>query len=263
MPTPLASRKAVLAKGALTAYLRPKLLPGTVLALDSILGNVNGANWKTQKPLVLGAVEALVTPKLAQDADLKDMTAFLGALDEDMEAEDEEDDDEEVKKKKAAEDKRAKDAAMKAAKDKAARDKKAKDEESETEEEKRERMEREKEEAEDKRAKDGKAMDAAIADAKREIREQMTAAAQAREFVRPIVGNVDLALDTADSIYAFALKAHKIDVKGVDPSAYRAMVGMLPKPGSQHQRPVPLAMDRANADSLHSMFPALSRISHS
>ena len=61
----------------------------------------------------------------------------------------------------------------------------------------------------------------------------------------------------------FALKAHKIDVKGVDPSAYRAMVGMLPKPGSQHQRPVPLAMDRANADSLHSMFPALSRISHS
>jgi hypothetical protein len=150
---------------------------------------------------------------------------------------------------------------MKAAKDKAARDKKAKDEADETEEEKRARLEREKEEAEDKRAKDGKAMDAAIADAKREIREQMTAAAQAREHVRPIVGNVDLALDTADAIYAFALKSHKVDVKGVDPSAFRAMVGMLPKPGSQHQRHVPLATDHAEGAGLDSMFPAIGRIS--
>jgi uncharacterized protein len=283
---PLASRKALIVKGALAAYLKPKMLPGTVLALDSVLGSVNGANWKTQKPVVLAAVTALAKPKLAQDASLDDLDRFIGALDaeeedkeaedemEAMDAEEEEEEkkarDEEEKEGKSAEDRKkgardrkaardakramdAKSAKDKAAKDKAARDKAARDAARARDEETPE--ERERKEAEDK-AKDKKAMDSAIADAEQRVVQRMTAAAEARELVRPIVGNLSMALDSAAAIYETTLKMKGVDTTGVHPSALRAMVQMLPKPGSERAKPV---FDSA-APTLDTMFPGISRI---
>lgn len=264
---PLASRKALIVKGALAAYLKPRLLPGTVLALDSILGSVNGANWKTQKPLVLATVTALATPKLAQDAALTDLPTFIGALDEeDMEAEDEFEDDDDKKKKeaedKAARDKKAKDAkpARDAKRAKDAKKGKDKDLEEWAEEEEDEPEHKAKDEMDDKAKDSGKAMDAAIDAAEKRIAARFTAAAEAREIVRPYVGQVALALDTAAGIYEFTLKANKVDTTGIDPSAYKAMVGMLPKPG---QRSAPLAFDSLARDGggLDTMFPAIGRIS--
>ena len=252
MSAPLASRKALLVKGALAAYLAPKLK--TALAFDSALTSVTRANWLTEKPKVAAAIIKLATPKLAADANLEDLHAFIDRMDkqddgeaedDEIDAEDEEDDeedDEDEKKKAAAKDK-AKD--MKA-KDKA-RDAKAKDEFPGKEDDK-----------EDK-AKDGKAMDAAIADAEARVFARMTAIAEAREVVRPIIGAVSLAMDSAASIYKLALDGAKVDLTGVDPSAYRAMVSMLPKAGA---KPAKLAMD-SGASSLNTMFPSLSRISQS
>ena len=266
----LASRKALLIKGALASYLRPKLMVGTSLALDSALGSVNRLNWQTEKPKVLAAIMAAATPKLAKDMKLDDLQMALDRMDEeedgeaeddDLEAEDEADeDDDDDKKKKLAMEKKAKD--MKRAKDKAARDAKrvvdakaAEDAEEEDEEE--DEAERKKEAKDSKKAKDRKAMDAMSAGIRRDVVAQMAAAVEAREIVRPLIGQVALALDSAEAIYKLALDAAKVPLSGVPAAAFRAMVGMLPKPGQGVRA---LALDSSSVDSLMSKFPNASRI---
>ncbi|MCH7381616.1 MULTISPECIES: DUF2213 domain-containing protein [Acinetobacter] len=78
---------------------------------------------------------------------------------------------------------------------------------------------------------------------------------QAREDVKPLVGQV--ALDSAESVYKFALDQKGIDTKGVHPSAYRSMVQMLknsPEPKAK------TAMDAQSVSTVHAKFPNLSRI---
>lgn len=257
---PLSSRKALLASGAIRALLRPSLMPGTVLALDGALGGVNRLNWQTEKPKVLAAVIEFVGPKLAKDAKLEQVKADLQlALDrmddeDDGEAEDDALDAEEeteaekearMKKEEAAKDKKARDA--KRAMDKKARDAKAKDEKDDDDDDDKK--------GEDK-GMDKKAMDAALADSETRIIARMNDAIEAREIVRPIVGHVALALDSAEKIYEFTLNAKNIDTKGVHPSAYKAMIGMIPKPEQQRQA---MANDAAPAASLQTRFPSLAR----
>lgn len=296
---PLASRKALIVKGALAAYLKPRLLPGTVLALDSVLGSVNGANWKTQKPIVLAAVESMATSKLAMDATLKDLPAFIGALDEEeddraddeMEAMDAEETEAEMKARereekegksaedraKGAKDRRAARDAKRATDKKAmdakkARDaKKAKDAKKSKDEDFRDWAEGEEEEAEEKeraedarrardaKAKDAKAMDAAIAEAETRVIARMTAAAEAREVVRPFVGNLSLALDSAAGIYEAALKIKGVDTSDVDPSAFRSMAQKMLPALTQQRKDTPV-FDSAASAGLDAMFPALGRI---
>ena len=74
-------------------------------------------------------------------------------------------------------------------------------------------------------------------------------------MVRPIIGNVSLALDSAPDIYKLALDAHKVDLKGVPTAAYKAMVKMLPVAGAKPK----IAMDQGAAP-LAARFPGLSRI---
>ena len=287
MPQALASRKALIVKGALTVYLKPKLMTGTVLALDSALGSVNRLNWQTQKPLVLAAITSLAMPKLAQDATLSDLPAFLGALDaeedgeeDDLEAMDSDLSDEEreeereardaemkagktAKDRKAARDARrtardAKRASDKAAKDaRAARDaRRARDAESEEEREKREAEERKAEDA--RRAKDRRAMDAEIAATETRVIARMNAIAEAREIVRPYIGQVPLAMDSAPAVYKLALDALKVDTTGVPEAGFKALLSALPKPGAARTRE--MAMDSASAHSAVEMFPSLARI---
>lgn len=60
----------------------------------------------------------------------------------------------------------------------------------------------------------------------------VTALFEAREQVKPLVGVV--AMDSAEAVYKYALQQKGININGVHPSAYKAMVGMLitetPKP---------------------------------
>lgn len=137
--------------------------------------------------------------------------------------------------------------------DKAAADKKAKDE-----------KDAEEKAAADAKAKDdcnagSAAMDAAIASGKvvtveaatklaNDARAQAVAAINdlhaARELVKPIVGVV--AMDSAEAVYKFALDTAKVDVTGVDPSAYRALVNMALLARQPAARPA-LAKDSATA----------------
>lgn len=78
---------------------------------------------------------------------------------------------------------------------------------------------------------------------------------QAREDVKPLVGQV--ALDSAESVYKFALDQKGIDTKGVHPSAYRSMVQMLKSAPETKAKP---AMDAQSVSAVHAKFPKLSRI---
>ena len=93
------------------------------------------------------------------------------------------------------------------------------------------------------------AMDAAIKRAVEAERKRPQALATAQREVAHIVG--DVAMDNAADVYKFALEQSGIDVTGVHPSAYRAMVGMLGKPKQ------PMAQDAAKTAE---QFPGLSRI---
>ena len=186
---------------------------------------------KTTKALIADAKAALATDSLEEIR--KKVALALDAAekaedDDDMTADDEDEEEEsEPGKKKPAKDK-------------------TKDDDYEEEEE---------ESAESEKRDMGKAMDAAIATASARIRAEMAAAVEAREIVRPLIGRVNLALDSAEAIYKMALDAHKVDLTGVPPSAYKALVRMLPATAPATQAP---AMDSANA--IHAKFPALSRI---
>lgn len=93
------------------------------------------------------------------------------------------------------------------------------------------------------------AMDAAIQKAVAAERKRAQALAAAQREVAHIVG--DVAMDNAADVYKFALEQSGIDVTGVHPSAYRAMVGMLGKPKQL------MAQDAAKTAE---QFPGLSRI---
>lgn len=103
---------------------------------------------------------------------------------------------------------------------------------------------------------DKKAMDEAIDAAVQAERKRGRDLQDAREFVRPYIGGVStMAMDSADDVYALALRQHKVEIKGVHPSAYRALVSMLPKAGAKPAPKAALAMDAAGGKSFAERFP--------
>jgi len=104
------------------------------------------------------------------------------------------------------------------------------------------------------------AMDAAtvtkmIAKAKAETKAEVEALHTARKEVAPLVGEV--ALDSAEAVYKFALDHAKVDTEGVHPSAYRALVRMV---GEKKSDPVkPIGMDAAASKQVTEQFPQLTR----
>ena len=252
----LNSRKAVLVKGALISHLKPRLLAGTTLALDAALAGVTRANWKAEKSKIAAAVVALARPKLAKDATLDDMHEFLDRLDGEEDGADDEDDDEEAmdEEETEAEAEREKLEREREAKDKKAKDKKAADKKA-ADKKARDAFRDRKDEEDDKPEADDKAMDARFNDFRKSLTAEFHAVAEAREVVRPYIGAVPIAMDSAADVYKLALDHAKVDLTGVHPSAYRAILTNMAKPGSK----APLAMDAAG-DSLTAMFPAAGRI---
>ena len=102
------------------------------------------------------------------------------------------------------------------------------------------------------------AMDAAIAAAVGAATIKARADAEslhtARKEVAPAVGEV--ALDSAEAVYKFALDQAKVDITGVHPSAYRAMF----KLASAAPEPAPrIALDAAVVTGVAERFPNLGR----
>ncbi|ENL8513210.1 DUF2213 domain-containing protein [Providencia rettgeri] len=152
--------------------------------------------------------------------------ALVGAKDEEAKkAEDEKEED-----KKASDEDDAK--------------KKAEDEQTQAERDNESEAMRikEREERERKDREKDKAMDSAIKLAEDQAVARVTKLFEAREEVKSLVGQV--AMDSADDVYAYALKQCGVDISGVHPSAFKTMVGMVKQNRAQPQK-ASLGMDSA------------------
>ncbi len=115
----------------------------------------------------------------------------------------------------------------------------------------------------DKDMVDKPAMDAAIKLATKEtetrVAERFRKLDEAKRLVAPYIGEVIKAYDSANDLLKDALTALKVDVDGVDPSAYPKMLKLVPLPGAKQPR-VSIAADSAPAADFAKRFPGADRI---
>jgi hypothetical protein len=110
------------------------------------------------------------------------------------------------------------------------------------------------------------AMDAAIKAATKATEQatiaRLRAVSDARAFIRPWVGELNIAQDSAEGVLRAALEHLGVDVKDVHPSAYKAILSAQPRPG-ERQRGAPRALAHA-ADakplSFEERFPHANRL---
>jgi hypothetical protein len=116
----------------------------------------------------------------------------------------------------------------------------------------------------DKRPVTRVAMDAAIqkavGDAIKKTTARLNARDEAQRFVRPWVGDLAVAMDSAADVYKFALEQTGEDVTDIHPSAYRALLSKIPKPGEEQHRAAPIAMDKATSNAYLERFPNANRL---
>ena len=275
MTARILSRKALMAQGAVMALLAPKLAKDAKIDLAPAFAGVTAKNYRAKLADIAEAIGVACKGKLAQDADMKDVASMLDHLDgvevaEGADAESEEMTEEEKAAKAArdefeAEKKAAADAEFeewkkKKAEDRAAKDKAAKD-----------------------NAKDAPAgfegmpkvgegpvvmksgMDAALEAHGKKVREtimaEQRAVHEAVNDVRPWVGALAMAHDSADAVYRTALGALSIDVADVkELPALKAILHATPKPGARGRGEDLPAMDAAGADDFNKRFPGAARI---
>lgn len=217
-----ASRKAIAVKAALGAYLPVIAQDAAIGDLGALVRGVSAATFAEDQARIVAAVAAKV-PNVDKEALAKVIKLAADAEpDDEKKADDEDDEDEDEAKKKQAEDE---------------------------------------EDDEDKQKDDGKAMDAAISKARAEATAEavarMNAIRKAEREVHPFVGEV-AGMDSAESVYKLALDSAKVDLTGVHPSAYGAMVRMLPKPGDVKQPRV--AMDAELENTFAKQFPTAGKL---
>lgn len=198
-----------------------------VLVADSLPPELN--HMRKHK---VAAIRATLKPLLAQDADLEaEVRKALLALDE----AEKEDDDEKDKKKTAD------------------------DEDDEEDKDKKKTAEDEDDEEDDKVSRT--AMDSAIrlaADsATKKAAENFRKIREAEQVVRPLIGDV-VAMDSAEDVYRTALEQSGVDISGVHPSAYPAMVKMAISQ-KENSRPV-IAQDSASVSEFEKAFPTAGKL---
>jgi len=110
-------------------------------------------------------------------------------------------------------------------------------------------------------AKNAAAMDAKIKDATDGVRASIEGRFKAAEKVRPLVGNIDaMAFDSAESIFAHALKVGGMEPEKHDKAAYAGIVDVLLT--NKSTPVVHSASDEKSASELLTAFPALANIKH-
>lgn len=111
---------------------------------------------------------------------------------------------------------------------------------------------------------DKQAMDRAIATATAATRAEtvktMNEIHQAVRDVEPFIGALAIAQDSAANVYKLALDAANVDLTGVHPSAYKAMVGMLPKAGGIKVPRIAQDSAASGAGDFAKMFPNASNM---
>ncbi len=272
--TKVLSRKATSARGALIAYLMPKLAMDAKVDVTPIFEGVTGKNFGAKKAEIVAGVKKLTTGLLAQDASISDVTALIDALEKDQVLEGADADPEsgepmtpdQLKQVMAPEamdededaDKKRREflAGKLSAEDMAAYDEMGVrgGEQTAVDNQPPEN----KEDMITKPAMD-EAIKVAVADTAKTVRAEFKAVRAAELAVEPYVGKLSLAFDSAPDVYRKAFEMLGVNVKDVHESAYSAILASQPKPGAAKAVPV-LAMDAAGAKSFAERFPEAARI---
>lgn len=263
---PSITRGGAAALTAISLYLKPKLAQDAKIDLSSVLAKVTAANFKASQPAIVAGIKKATEGKLAQDASLEDVGEVIEALAEILpeqapevveemggaEGEDPkdktvgDDDDTELrallKAKGLSDEEIDRICASTAA---AAMD-----------------------EEKDKDMVTKTAMDAALAAVAKSAAAAATAAAiksqqeirDAERAVRPYVGDLAMAHDSADAIYRTALTSLNVDIEGVHPSAFPAILKMQPKAGDVVKRATPIAQDAAASKDYETRYPNANRL---
>jgi len=211
-------------------------LLGTGADSEQILLAMDKSIWETEEKSV---VELSADEKEEAEKKAKDAKRSAGK-DEDLDEKEREEAYEKARDaKRKAHDKKAKDA------------KRHGKDESEKKDEEEEEAEDEKDHREDfnsiKQGKDSMSKDELRRELKAELTKQFSEAAQAREAVKPLVGVVSLAMDSAEGIYRFALervgnqRAKSAHVDALPDMIAAAVNARLVKASA------PLAMDESQA----------------
>lgn len=106
-------------------------------------------------------------------------------------------------------------------------------------------------------------MNSAIASAVKKAKDDTIATQRAirdaEKAVRPWVGELQVACDSASDVYKAALAALKVDVTDVHPSAFKAILNAQPLPDGAKKKAA-IAMDAASTADLHKRVPGLARL---
>lgn len=264
------SRKACLALGATMAYLSTKLAADAKFDLAPIFDGVDSKNFGSMKSGIANAIQSGAAPMLAADAKLDDLPALLDAIDGEVIAEDAEVPHMKpvkpaydgklrgfLKGKLAADD-------MKAVEEMMGKDSDEDDEEGMSEDEKKKRKLAKDKEPKDKDMITKPAMDEAIASAVKTAteseRKNQRDMREAEKAVRPYVGDLAVAFDSAEGVYRSALKSLGVSgAETIHASALPALLSAQPVPGSGRKNPE-VAMDAAGAKSFADRYPDAAAI---
>lgn len=247
------SRSALFASGALRTYLRPKLATDAKLDVLPMFAGITAKTWKADKAKLKLALDKALpkgSPLLATDADISDVVDMLDQLDDLVDQVDDATADPAPVVKPVAVD--------------------AEDPDAETDDEKKERLAKRaaaKAATDAETAKNGitkPAMDAAIATAVATAETatvaRMRGIQEAERTVRPWIGDLAVAQDSADAVYKFALDTLHVETKDIHPSAFRAILVLQPKPGDA-PGPRPFAQDAAGEEAkFRAKYPTASKL---
>ena len=267
------SRAGATTQGALAIYLRPKLAMDAKIDLAPVVNGLTAKNFVARKATMVAELKKATAGKLAQDADVEDAIEVLEALAPILPPDVVEEVAKEVAQEaepKAADDDgdlRAKLAAAglsdeEVAKVLAALSGAASITVDETDEEKAKRL------AQDAAMKNmvtKPAMDEAITAAVRKATADATKTQrdirEAERAVRPYVGDLVMAHDSAEDVYRTALTTLGVKVDGVHASALPTILSMQPKAGDAPKRQAaPIAQDAAAAKDYEARFPNANRL---
>lgn len=251
------------AHGALLTYLKPRLAQDAKVDLTEALTGLTSKNFKDKRTSIVTSLKTATSGKLAKDANIDDIVDVLEAIEsiapaEDMEpnaavpmgkAEDEEPAprkriNEFLKDKLSADDMKACDALW--------------DDDEGQEAMDAEEDEEAKKKAKDKKGMDRKAMDQAfderVSKAVADVRQAERNIRTAEEDVRPYIGKIAVAMDSAEDVYKTALVALGVDLTDVPATAFKAILKSQPVPGSG-ARPPKIAADAAAMSGFYGRFP--------
>lgn len=282
------SPTAVYAMGSLGNYLAPRLAQDAKIDLKTILLGTTAKNFADRAGKLARDVKRAVKGRLAQDADVDDVEEVIDAIQEmapeiaqaasepdqeDLNAVTENDDDttrdspeamakalEFLKDKLSPEDLNAFTEMMGEANVVDPTEPPPDDED---------RMNGDGDEAGKMRdgAMDAKAVTRAVKlavdSAVAQVREDTTALRDAERFVRPLVGELSIACDSADDVYRHALKLRGFTdekLAALPPAAYRPLLEALPRQAAPQGRGPALATDAKPEGSFRDRFPGAGRI---